>query len=68
MFERLFVTLQILRGEMTDYVTSFDNEEGATMVEYGLMVVGIAVVVAVAAAALGGRIVTMFNGIVPGTA
>jgi Flp pilus assembly pilin Flp len=63
MFERLFVTLQILRGEMTDYVTSFDNEEGATMVEYGLLVVGIAVVVGVAAALLGGRIAALFTSV-----
>ncbi|MDN4610769.1 Flp family type IVb pilin [Arthrobacter burdickii] len=40
-----------------------DEEKGATMVEYGLMVALIAVVVAVAAATLGTRIVTLFNGI-----
>jgi Flp pilus assembly pilin Flp len=58
MFERLLITLEMLREQ-------YQPEEGATMVEYGLMVVGIAVVVGVAAAALGGRIVTMFNGIIP---
>jgi pilus assembly protein Flp/PilA len=39
------------------------REDGATMVEYGLMVALIAVVVAVAAGALGGRIVGLFDGI-----
>ena len=38
-------------------------DAGATMVEYGLMVALIAVVVAVAAGTLGGRIVALFNGI-----
>lgn len=42
------------------------RDEGATMVEYGLIVVGIAVVVAVAAAALGGRISDLFDSIIPG--
>ena len=41
------------------------RDRGATMIEYGLMVVGIAVVVGVAAAALGGRIVTLFDGVLP---
>lgn len=46
------------------FITSrLESERGATMVEYGLMVVGIAVVVGVAAAALGGRVVALFNGI-----
>ncbi len=39
----------------------FRREEGATMVEYGLMVAGIAMVVAVAAFALGGGISTLFG-------
>ncbi len=39
------------------------DEEGATMVEYGLMVALIAVVVAVAVGPLGTAIATMFNGV-----
>ncbi|MDR6435601.1 pilus assembly protein Flp/PilA [Paenarthrobacter nicotinovorans] len=41
------------------------EEKGATMVEYGIMVASIAVVVAVAALALGGRVSTLFAGIIP---
>ncbi|KRC66264.1 hypothetical protein ASE12_16770 [Aeromicrobium sp. Root236] len=39
------------------------DDKGAAMVEYALLVAGIAVVVGVAAAALGGRISTMFGGL-----
>jgi pilus assembly protein Flp/PilA len=39
------------------------EEKGATMVEYGLMVAAIAVVVGVAAFALGGRVEDLFDGI-----
>ena len=42
MFERLYVTLQILRG---DVAARFEREEGATAVEYGLMVALIAAVI-----------------------
>lgn len=46
------------------WVAARENDDrGATMVEYGLMVALIAVVVAVGAAALGGAIDTMFNDI-----
>ena len=38
MFDRLFLTLQLLRLKLTD-------EEGATAVEYGIMVALIAVVI-----------------------
>jgi len=41
----------------------FSDEEGATMVEYGLMVALIAVVVAVAAGTLGTAIKDMFGGV-----
>jgi pilus assembly protein Flp/PilA len=37
------------------------DDDGATMVEYGLMVALIAVVVAVAAGTLGGAIFDLFN-------
>jgi Flp pilus assembly pilin Flp len=62
MFDRLFITLQVLRG---DLAARLEDQEGAAMVEYGLLVVGIAVVVGIAAAALGGRIAVLFDGIVP---
>jgi pilus assembly protein Flp/PilA len=38
-----------------------DNEDGATMVEYGIMVAVIALVVIAGATALGGGINTLFN-------
>jgi pilus assembly protein Flp/PilA len=50
MFDKLFITLQILRG---DFAARFDNEEGATAVEYGLMVALIAVVIITAVTAVG---------------
>ena len=40
-----------------------DREEGAAMVEYGMLLAGIAVVVYVAVQALGSRIIALFNGI-----
>lgn len=43
---------------------SFESEEGATAVEYGLMVAGIAMLIIGAVWALGGSLNTMFNGIV----
>jgi pilus assembly protein Flp/PilA len=42
-----------------------EAEEGAAMVEYGLLVVGIAVVVGAAALALGGRIADLFDTVIP---
>ena len=39
------------------------EEEGQGMAEYGLILAGVAVVVAVAVTALGGRIVTFFDSI-----
>jgi pilus assembly protein Flp/PilA len=60
MFDKLFVTLQILRG---DFVARFDNEEGATAVEYGLMVALIAVVIIIAVTAVGENLEAVFNNI-----
>ncbi|GGI04839.1 Flp family type IVb pilin [Egicoccus halophilus] len=65
MFDKLMLTIQILRGDFSRMLEMTNDEEGATMVEYGLLVVGIAVVVGGAALALGGRIATMFQGIIP---
>lgn len=50
------LTLQSLVSSRIDR-----DDEGATMVEYGLMVALIAVIVAVAAGVLGGGIATLFN-------
>lgn len=44
-------------------MSSAKSEEGATMVEYGLMVALIAVVVAIAAALLGTNIAALFTSI-----
>lgn len=41
------------------------DDTGATMVEYGLIVAAIAAVVGVAAFALGGEIVDLFEGLLP---
>jgi pilus assembly protein Flp/PilA len=60
MFDKLFITLQILRG---DFAARFDNEEGATAVEYGLMVALIAVVIIGAVAAIGTNLTTVFQAV-----
>lgn len=52
MFLKLYTKLQSVRAE---------REQGATMVEYGLMVALIAVIVAVGAAILGGGINQLFQ-------
>jgi pilus assembly protein Flp/PilA len=41
----------------------WNDESGASMVEYGLLVALIAVIVAVGAALLGGRVNNLFSGI-----
>ena len=53
---------------ITSYIAGvkdrFTNEEkGATMVEYGIMVAGIAVLVIAAVFALGGEILGLFNNV-----
>lgn len=42
-----------------------ESEEGAVAAEYGVLLAGIVAVVAIAAAALGGRIGRLFDAIVP---
>lgn len=56
----IFTITSYIAG-VRDRITS--EEKGATMVEYGIMVAAIAVVVGVAAFALGGRVTTLFGGI-----
>jgi pilus assembly protein Flp/PilA len=53
MFDRLFVTLQVLGGDLAD---RFRREEGATAVEYGLMVALIAAVIVATVALIGTRL------------
>lgn len=59
MLDRLFITLQILRGDLMD-------DEGATAVEYGLLVALIAAVIIATVAILGGQIQQAFQTIVTG--
>ena len=54
---QLLTALQVLVGERIHR----RDDEGATMVEYGLLVALIAVVVAVAAATLGTQIAALFT-------
>jgi len=52
--------MEMLKKKMMEL---WKDEEGATMVEYGLMVALIAVVVMVAVGPLGEAIALMFNGV-----
>jgi Flp pilus assembly pilin Flp len=61
----LLMLIAVVRTFATRVAERVESERGATMVEYALLVVGIAVAVGVAAAALGGRLVTRFNNILP---
>jgi Flp pilus assembly pilin Flp len=60
---KLYIMLTTLFGEMRESASLEDRDRGAAMVEYALLVVGIAVVVGVAAALLGGRIAALFDGL-----
>ena len=57
MFDRLFLTLQLLKLQLTD-------EEGATAVEYGLIVALIAAIIVGVVATLGTQIQTAFQTVV----
>jgi pilus assembly protein Flp/PilA len=61
MFDKLFITLQVLRG---DFAARFDNEEGATAVEYGLLVALIAAVIVATVVTLGTQIQVAFQTVV----
>ena len=61
MFDKMFASLFLLKLNALDAIER--DEDGATMVEYGLIVVAIAVAVAAAAFLLGGRIVALFDSI-----
>lgn len=60
MFDKMFITLQILRG---DFLARHRDEEGATAVEYGLMVALIAIVIIAAVTAVGNNLSTVFTDI-----
>jgi pilus assembly protein Flp/PilA len=53
MFDKMFITLQLLQARFADRV---ENEEGATAVEYGLLVALIAAVIVAIVATLGTQI------------
>ena len=53
MFDKMFLTLPMLRG---DFAARFDTEEGATAVEYGLLVALIAAIIVTTVALLGTQI------------
>lgn len=59
MFEKMIVTLQVLRG---DFAARFDREEeGATAVEYGLMVALIAVAIITVVTTMGTELTRLFQ-------
>jgi pilus assembly protein Flp/PilA len=62
MFDKMFLTLQMLRGDFAARLSR--DEEGATAVEYGLLVALIAAVIVGVVATLGGQIETAFQTVV----
>ncbi|MFJ6417795.1 Flp family type IVb pilin [Paeniglutamicibacter sp. NPDC091659] len=57
LFANIYLALQTVGSKLRR------EEQGATAVEYGIMVAGIAVVIIAAVFALGGRVDTLFDGI-----
>lgn len=55
--------MNIIQFLQTFVATRREDDKGAAMVEYGILVAGIAVLVMVAVFALGGRIDALFDGI-----
>jgi len=62
MFDKMFLTLQMLRGDLAARLNS--DEEGATAVEYGLLVALIAAVIVGVVATLGTEIQGAFQTVV----
>jgi pilus assembly protein Flp/PilA len=58
MIDRLFLTLQVLRG---DLAARLEDQEGATAVEYGLMVALIAAAIITAVTLIGTNLDTLFT-------
>lgn len=62
----IFAALQTLSFVVSDRLAAVkENEKGATMVEYALLVAAIAAVVATAAAAFTDDVEALFNRIIP---
>jgi pilus assembly protein Flp/PilA len=61
--QEIHLSMNLITFLQSFIATRRQDEKGAAMVEYGLLVAGIAVVVGVAVAALGGRITDLFDGI-----
>ena len=61
-FERIYLAMAMLQDRRER------GDKGAAMVEYALLVAGIAVVVGGAVALLGGRVSTMFGTLFPAAA
>ena len=59
MFDKMFLTLQMLRGDFAARLSR--DEEGATAVEYGLLVALIAAIIVGTVALLGTEINAAFN-------
>ena len=59
MFDKMFLTLQMLRGDFAARLSR--DEEGATAVEYGLLVALIAGVIILTVVALGGTLEGVFS-------
>ena len=55
--------MKLITFLQTWIATHENREEGAAMVEYGMLLAGIAVVVYVAVQTLGDRIILLFDGI-----
>ncbi len=58
MFTKLAVKLQVMRGA---FQARLDDQEGATAVEYGMLVALIAAVIVIAVQTLGTQILAAFN-------
>lgn len=58
-FERLFVTITVLHGRLKD------REEGASAVEYALLVAGVALAVGAAMTVFQGQLSAKFTGLIP---
>ena len=56
-FERIYMTMSVLHDRAED------GDKGAAMVEYAILVAGMALVVALAVAALGTKIQAFISGI-----
>ena len=58
-------TMQSLLAVVRSFTGSARRDEGQTMAEYGLLLAGIAVIAGVGVMALGPRISTLFDSILP---